>query len=127
MRKWVTSFVLLVAMVTSVLAGTPMPMHSGEKECPMSGMMDCCEKAQMKSDVPEVRTAQLCCALNCTEPSPTTPSGTFNFTPSVAALESAVLPHFSFPLTLELARSNSPPGLQPPSNPAYIRHLALLI
>jgi hypothetical protein len=127
MKKWLTAFFLLVAMLASVLAGTPLPMHSGEGECPMTGMMDCCAKAQMQNDAPEVRTAQLCCALNCSEPSPTAPAGTSNFSPPVAALQSAVITYHVFPLNRGLARSNSPPGLQSPSNPAYIRHLALLI
>jgi len=127
MAKWLTAAILLLAMVGGVLAGTPMPAHSGEKECPMTGMTDCCEKAHAPADAPEVRAAQLCCALNCSEPSPTAPAGSFNFSPPPAALESAVVPHRVFPLNQGLARSNSPPGLQAPSNPAYIRHLALLI
>jgi hypothetical protein len=127
MKKWLTAFVLLMAMLGSVMAGTPLPMHSGEKECPMTGMMDCCEKAQSRDDAPEVRMAQLCCALNCSEPSPTPPAGTFNFSPPVTALQSVIIPYPFLPLHPGLARSNSPPGLQTASNPAYIRHLALLI
>ena len=127
MTRWLTAFVLLVVMVGGVLAGTPLPMHSGEKECPMTGMMDCCAKAQMRNEAPEVRTARLCCALNCSEPSPTVPAGNFNFSPPVAALQSAVVAYNILPLNPRLARSNSPPGLQTPSYPAYIRHLALLI
>jgi hypothetical protein len=127
MVKWFVSFFLLVGMVGSVLAGTPLPMHSGEKDCPMTGMMDCCAKARMQTDAPEVRTAQLCCALNCPEPSPTAPAGTFNFSPLVAPLQIAAVPYYALPVNAGPARSNSPLGLQTPSNPAYIRHLALLI
>jgi hypothetical protein len=127
MKKWVTAFILLVAIVASVLAGTPMPMHSGEKECPMTGMMDCCEKAQGHTDAPEVIAAQLCCALNCSDTSPAWPAGTFNFSPPVDGLQSTVIVNNFLPLSSGLARSNSPPGLQSPSNPAYIQHLALLI
>jgi hypothetical protein len=127
MRKWLTAFVLLAAMLTSVLAGTPLPMHSGEGECPMMGMMDCCTKAQMPDDLPEVRAARLCCALNCSGPSPTAPTGAFNFSPPVASLQSAVIPYHVLHLNPGPARSNSPPGLQTHSTPSYIRHLALLI
>ena len=127
MMKWLTAFVLLIVMVGSVLAGTPLPMHSGEQECAMTGMMDCCAKAQMQTHTPEVRTAQLCCALNCSEPGPTTPTGTFNLSPQlVVALHSALVPHTPLPAQPGLAHSHSP-GLKPPSHPAYIRHLALLI
>lgn len=127
MAKWLTSVVLLVVMAASVLAGTPLPMHVEEQECAMTGMMDCCAKAQMQRDAPEVRTAQLCCALNCSEPGPTTPTGTFNLSPQlVVALHSALVPHSPLPAQPRLVRSNLL-GRKPPSHPAYIRHLALLI
>jgi hypothetical protein len=127
MAKWLTAFFLLAVMAASVLAGTPLPMHAGEKECPMTGMADCCTKAQAPTDAPEARAAQLCCALNCSNPSPTPPSGAFNFSPPVAALQSAVVAYHALPLITGPARSHSPPGLQTHSYPAYIRHLALLI
>ncbi len=127
MKKWLTAFILLVALASGVLAGTPLPMHSDEGECPMTGMTDCCEKAQQLKDAPEARAARLCCALNCSEPSPTAPAGSFNFSPPVAARQAAVVAYHVLPLNPERARSNSPPGLQIPSNPVYIQHLALLI
>jgi hypothetical protein len=127
MRKWLTVLVLMAAMLGGVLAGTPLPIHSGEGECPMMGMMDCCTKAQKSDDAPEAGAARLCCALNCSGPSRTTPAGAFNFSPPVAALQNAVIPHHVLHLNPGPARSNSPPGLQTHSTPSYIRHLALLI
>ncbi len=107
-------------------------MHSGEKECGMGGMtgeMDCCATARMKSDKPEVRAARLCCALNCTEPGTTAPGSPFRISPLLAvSQQSAVVPHhFSLVRQGQLARTNSPPGLKQQSKPVYIRHLALLI
>jgi hypothetical protein len=62
MAKRLTTLFLLLLMTGSTLAG--VPMRTNEKECHMTGMMDCCAKARMKSDKPEVKAARLCCALN---------------------------------------------------------------
>lgn len=126
MAKGLTSFFLLAVMVSSVLAGNLM--HTGEKECPMTGEMDCCATARMKDDKPEARAARLCCALNCTEPGTTIPSGSYRVSPQLAvALHGALVPP-SVSLSIQgQARVSSPPGLVQQSNPVYIRHLALLI
>jgi hypothetical protein len=128
MTKWLTTFVLLVGMAGNTLAGVPLPMHSSEKECPMTGMPDCCETAQKQAETPAVRMAQLCCSLNCSESGPTTPAGTFNAAPRLAInLQSATTPRpFVLP-SLKPTHSSSPPDYQQQSHPAYIRHLALLI
>lgn len=128
MAKWLIAFVLLMIVTGNVLAGIPMPSHSDEQECPITGMMDCCKKAQMNAETPEVRSAQLCCVLNCNEPGPTAPTGTYNASPLPAvALSGALIPRYSTFSNPGLVRSNSPPGLQRGTHPAYIRHLALLI
>jgi hypothetical protein len=126
MQKWLTAFFLLLMMTGGALAG--IPMHSGEKECPMSGMMDCCAKAQMNSEQPEVRAAQLCCALNCNEPGTTQPSTSFKISPQLTvSLDSVLIPRISSLETPGPGRFFSPPGYRENLNPAYIRHLALLI
>jgi hypothetical protein len=126
MTKWLISFFLLGVMVSSVLAGNLM--HAGEKECSMTGMMDCCATARMKDDKPEVRAARLCCALNCTEPGTTVPSGSYKVSPQlVIALQDAIVPPSASLSIQGLPRAYSPPGLVQQSNPVYIRHLALLI
>jgi hypothetical protein len=126
MQKRLTAFFLLLVMTGGALAG--VPMHSGEKECPMGGMMDCCAKAQMNSAQPEVRAAQLCCSLNCNEPGTTTPTDSFKISPQLAVvLDSVLVPRVSSLQNPGLIRTFSPPGYQQNSNPAYILHLALLI
>src|SRR5213592_2101989 len=62
------SLALILVIGGSVFAG--IPLHSNEQECSMPGMagMDCCKKAtQAESLTPEVSTARLCCALNCSQ------------------------------------------------------------
>jgi hypothetical protein len=126
MRKWLTAFFLLAVMTGGAVTG--MPLHSGEKECPMAGMTDCCAKAQMKGDKPEVQAARVCCALNCNEPGTTTPTGSFKISPQLAvALSSLLVPRISPLPNPGPARSFSPPGYRQHSDPAYIRNLALLI
>jgi len=41
----------------------------------MSGMMDCCKRAQMRGNSPEEATARLCCAINCPLPAQTESTG----------------------------------------------------
>lgn len=89
MRKRLTALFLLLLMTGGVLAG--VPMHSGEKDCPMAGMMDCCAKARMTGNGPEVRAARLCCALNCTEPGTTPPAPSFTISPQLAVVLDDVL------------------------------------
>jgi hypothetical protein len=126
MQKWLTAFFLLLVMTGGTLAG--VPMHSGEKECPMGGMMDCCAKARMNSGQPEARAARLCCSLNCNEPGTTTPASSFKISPQLAVvLDSLLVPRISSLQNPGLIRTFSPPGYRQNSNPAYIRYLALLI
>jgi hypothetical protein len=126
MPKRLTTLFLLLLMTGSTLAG--VPMHSGERECHMTGMMDCCARARMKSNKPEVRAARLCCALNCTGPDATPPAGSFKLSPQLAVvLDSVLVPRISSLQSLGPARSFAPTGYRQNSNPAYIRHLALLI
>src|SRR6266566_6261067 len=124
------SLALILVIGGSVFAG--IPLHSNEEECSIPGMagMDCCEKAaQAESLTPEVSTARLCCALNCSQSGTTGSTGSPLPRPSTsqaipihpASVQPVVgLPH----LSLRSSWVDSPP---PYSNPAYIRHLALLI
>lgn len=126
MVKWSASLILIVALAGGAVAGTPL--HSDEQGCPMMGMPDCCQKAQAPSNTPAVQAARLCCALNCTSPGTTAPASSFQFSPlPVVVLHSAVIPRSAVVLNIKLLQSNSPPGYQQDSHPAYIRHLALLI
>ena len=95
----------------------------------MAGM-DCCEKAaQSESLTPEVSTARLCCALNCSQSGTTGSTGSQVPRPSASqaiAIHPASVQAVVGSLYLSLPSSwaDSPPLY---SNPAYIRHLALLI
>ena len=129
MRVRITSLVVLLILAGGAVSG--VPLHSNEQECSMEmAGMDCCKKAaQTESLTPEVSTARLCCALNCPQ------SGTTGSTESrlprpstsetVAVHPASVQPLLGSPhLSFRSSWADSPP---PYSNPAYIRHLALLI
>src|SRR3981081_4336102 len=119
------AFLALVLVIGgSVFAGTPL--HSNEKECSMPEMagMDCCKKAaQVESLTPEVSTARLCCALNCSQGGTTGSTGSPLPRPSTSqaiAIHPASVPPIirSLHLSLRSSWADSPP---PYSNPAYIR------
>src|SRR5882724_3824252 len=130
MLKKLTNLLLILTVASSVAAG--MPLHSNEQECSMPGMagMDCCKKAaQGESLTPEVSTARLCCAFDCSQSGTTGSNGSRLPRPSASqaiAIQPAPVqlvggsPH----LSLRSSWAHSPP---PYSNPTYIRHLALLI
>ncbi len=126
MKKWLTSVFLLAVVLGGTTTG--MPRHAGEKGCPLAAVMDCCAEARMKSDKPETQAARVCCALNCSEPGTTQPSGSFKISPQpIVKLEAIPVSRLSSDHGRELARSTSPPGYRRNLDPAYIRHLALLI
>src|SRR6267142_4359606 len=124
------SLALILIIGGSVFAG--IPLHSNEQECSMPEMagMDCCKKAaQVQSLTPDVSTARLCCALNCSQSGTTGSTGTKLPRPSTSQSFSihqlsVQPPALSPQISLRSRWSESPP---PYSNPAYIRHLALLI
>src|SRR6266850_6721893 len=119
-----TSLILVLVVWGGVSAG--IPLHSNEQECSIPDMagMDCCKKAtQAETLTPEVSTARLCCALNCSQ------SGTTGSTESRLPRPStsqaiAIYPSSAQPmvgsshLSLFTNRAKSPPRH---SNPAYIR------
>src|SRR6266478_5415431 len=123
------SLALILIIGGSVSAG--IPLHSNEQECSRPDMagMDCCKKAaQAESLTPEVSTARLCCALNCSQSGTTGSTGSQLPRPSasqaIAIHPASVQPIVGSPhLSLRSSWADSPP---PYSNPAYIRHLALL-
>ncbi len=95
----------------------------------MGSDMDCCRKALMASQTPEVAAARLCCVVNCSTDGTTNPTSNSNLAPQSQfvvsthpATGSAVL-NSRLPLRF-IALAHSPPGY---SEPTYIRHLALLI
>src|ERR1700730_3515834 len=124
------SLALVLSIGGSALAG--IPLHSNEEECSLPGMagMDCCKKAtQAERLTPEISTARLCCALNCSQ-SGTTGSVRSQLPRPSTSQAIAIHPSSARPLVgapLLSFRSNWADSPPPYSNPAYIRHLALLI
>ena len=126
MKKWLTSVFLLAVVLGGTTTG--MPQHAGEKGCPLASVMDCCAAARMKGDKPETQAARICCALNCSEPGTTRPSSSFKVSPQpVVKFDAIPVARLSPDHGRELTRSFSPPGYRRNLDPAYIRHLALLI
>ena len=126
MAKWGISFILVMTLAGSALAG--VPMQSGEKSCPLMGMADCCKKAQSQDATPQVYAARLCCSLNCSLPGTTGSTGIEPKTPSPAlALHNAPHTPASYVATMRGAMANSSPERNQHSPPIYLQHLALLI
>src|SRR5438045_1455137 len=123
MRKWLTAFILVAAML-----GGAIGVAAREGEGPVSNMPDCCKKAQSASNAPQVAMARLCCNLNCSEPvsSGSNASSSFSTQPAID-LNRAVVPAvaaFEGGAQLRSYAQSLHPG---DSNPRYIQHLALLI
>src|SRR5688572_13625285 len=125
MRKWLTAFVLISAMLSGV-AGVGAHQHEGS--CPLTKLPDCCKKAQSGTNETENSIARLCCNLNCSEPgsSGSNASASFSSNHSVAPtgfLLSSPLPWSDVGFSSRHLQSAGPNH----SNPRYIQHLALLI
>jgi hypothetical protein len=123
MVKWLTSLALIIALGGSALAGVP-----ARKRDPK--MASCCKAALMHPDQAVHLKAKLCCALGCTEPAPTSPSGVKNnFTRSAKIFQhpAFIQPQSYVPPGAHLRLSASSSYLTDSSPPTYIRHLALLI
>ncbi|OLE74893.1 MAG: hypothetical protein AUG12_00500 [Acidobacteria bacterium 13_1_20CM_2_57_8] len=122
MRKWLTAFALIAAMLGGAVGAGA---HEGEGS--MANMPDCCKRAQSSSSAPVVSMARLCCNLNCSEPgsSSTSASSSISFqqgtTPNTAIIPS-VTPN-GVTLLSRRAQSTNPDN----SSPKYLQHLALLI
>src|SRR5882724_3388370 len=102
MMNRLASLALVLIIGGSVLAG--IPLHSNEQECSMPEMagMDCCKKAaQAESLTPEVSTARLCCALNCSQSGTTGSTGSQLPCPSTRQA-SAIHPSGAQPLIATL-------------------------
>jgi hypothetical protein len=126
MKLWLTSLFLLAALAGGVFAG--MPLHSGK----MDSQMKCCDKAKSKDKTPEASAARLCCAVNCTDPVPTSSGGSFNFAPSNIEISKSIAEQISALFQKEMAgprtslrysRATLPRTFQP----KYIQYSSFLI
>jgi hypothetical protein len=127
MRKWLTSFFVIVALAGSVLAGTPLFTSNAE-----SGMsaMECCKKKKMGANTQSA--AQLCCAINCGNPVPNAPGASFNFSPSSIIISDSIIKQIALLLKREKPVSTVFPLperkiFSQKFQPKYIQHHSLLI
>lgn len=127
--KRLASLFLLLVLAGSAFAG--VPLHFGESECSMDGMMDmdCCKAALLQEETPKVADAKLCCALYCAQNGTTSPPNAVRVTPSSPArmpphpATTQSLPRFVLQFG-PIDHLHGPPGS---AAPAYLRNLALLI
>jgi hypothetical protein len=132
MFKRLTAILLLVAFGAGVASGAPL--HSGGKECEMGKsasmeMMDCCKRARLSGETPEIQAARLCCAVNCQNGGADGPASTARVSaPQVApAHPSAAAAPAAFVPTRLNSRSRSGPSQVEESPPVYLLNLAFLI
>ena len=129
MKKWLTSLFLFFALANGVLAGTSV--FSGSAENGMSAM-ECCKKKTKDCDAKSVSAAQLCCAVNCNNPAPSSPSATVNFSPSVILISDSILKQIASLLgkekpiqTISFSFERKIPSQK--HQPKYIQHHSFLI
>lgn len=128
MKKWLTSLLLILALASGVLAGTPLQLGNENSQ-----MMDCCKKAKSKEQSKEANIARLCCALNCSNSAPA-PSGTsFNFSPSAIIIRDSIIKQIAVLLfikekpTTNIAFSFRRVPLAQKIQPKYLQHHSFLI
>lgn len=128
MKRFASLFLLLV-LAGSAFAG--VPLHFGENECSMGGMMDmdCCKAALLQKETSKITDAELYCALSCAQNGTTLPSTAVRVTPPSPVRTPShpviTLSSPSYALRFEpIGLKSGPPGS---AAPAYLRNLALLI
>src|SRR5216683_1380930 len=129
MRTRLISLIVLLVVAGGALAGAPL--RSNEQSCSMGGAMgemDCCKAALSHNNTPQVASARLCCSLNCSQ-NGETPSNSLRVQPKMQPSVSAHLAarQAIVPPVLLLRQSNHSHSPPTDAQPAYIRHLALLI
>lgn len=127
--KRLVSLILLLVLAASAFAG--VPLHFGESQCSMGGMMDmdCCKAALLQKETTNITEAELYCALSCAQNGTTSPPNVVCVTPpspvrtpSHPAITQSL---DSFSLQSGFTdRLHGPPGS---TAPTYLRNLALLI
>lgn len=127
MKRWLTSVFLLFALAAGALAGAAP--FSGNAENGMSAM-ECCKKKKMGANT--VSAAQLCCAVNCNSPAPTSPGASVNFSPVAVIISDSILKQIALLFGKEkLIRTISfafeREILPQKHQPKYIQHHSFLI
>jgi len=75
MAKRLTMLMVILALASGVLAGTPL--HD-----PNDGMMECCKRAKNKEQSKAAEVSRLCCAINCSTATPVPSGASFNPAPT---------------------------------------------
>ncbi len=125
MTRWIKSFLFLLAISGGILAG--MPLHAANSQ-----MMECCDKAKSSAKTSEARMARLCCAINCSDSTPTPQSTSFNFSPANLTISESIAEQIAalFP-TAKAVPSLSPQYsreiLNQTFQPKYIQYNSFLI
>jgi hypothetical protein len=129
MKKRLASLFLLLMLAGSTFAG--IPLHFGESQCSMDGMMDmdCCKATLLQKETTKINEAELFCALSCAQNGTTLPPNVVRATPpspvrtpSHPAITQSLL-NFSL-RSGSIDRLHGPPGA---AARTYLRNLALLI
>lgn len=130
MKKRLASLFLLLMLAGSAFAG--IPLHFGESQCSMGGMMDmdCCKAALLQRETLGITEAEVYCALNCAQNGTSSPPNVVRVTPPPSPVRTPSHPAMRQSLLNFSLRSGAidrlhgPPGVAPPT---YLRNLALLI
>jgi len=131
MLKRLTATLLLLAFGAGVASGTPL--HSGGKGCGMgesasSETMDCCKRARLAGESPEIQAARLCCAVNCQNGGAGGPASSARVNaPQVAPAHPSAAASTSRPLVLPRLKSRGGPPRVEESPPVYLLNLVFLI
>lgn len=127
MKRLLSSLFVLFALAGSILAG--MPLHAGMID---KKMLKCCKKAKGSEQSPSATAARLCCAVNCSDPAPTSSVSSFSFSPTgvnvIESIEKQVAELFGKrrPFTPVLPAIDRTPTVRS-SPPKFIQHHSFLI
>jgi hypothetical protein len=125
MARWFTALALLLILTGGVLAGASVFASDGQMS-----EMDCCRR--MRMDAQSASAAQLCCAVNCNDPVPTSTGSVFNLSPSAEVISDSVLSQIASLLKTERVVFNAKSSFEQKTlttnfQPKYIQHHSFLI
>jgi hypothetical protein len=127
--KRLSSLFLLLVLAGSACAG--VPLHFGENECSMGGMMDmdCCKAALGQTETTKLTGAELLCAISCAQNGTTSPPNAIRVTPpSPARTPSNAVTTRSLPdVSIRFRAGDRLHGSPGFAAPAYLLNLAFLI
>ena len=126
MSRRLSSLFLLLVLAGGAFAGTPFMYGKDEMSA-----MKCCKR--MKMNVASAQAAQLCCVLNCNEPSPVAPGSTTNFSTTTVSITDSIVAQIASLFNSDLGRTApvlprvETAPLKKSLQPSYIKHHSFLI